>query len=425
MRADIDKIAFMKIKSGYLSAWLVLAMVFPSVAEDDPFLDMLNNRGNDRDAILRELDKQWYKNAESLTVSPPVKDTREPPSPSFRQVAPTPVLGEKAIIQTAIAVILPTTAEGVFGTVARRFYEGCLGGLQAVNMQVRVDLYETDGTAAGALTAYAEAVADDSTLIIGPLQRKSVRAVLDKYPQAPVPTLLLQPGNGDGYYILTIDIGQEAAEFAALLAKEYRVLLVSDDSVVSRRQATAFADAWYNRLQPVEEMERFYVYNADKDWRRLFEKLKEDEDEKDEKMVDIIETVVFAAGGNDFIRNVRNFTPQRYKVYASGVLYKRAQTAGSQFLENLYVMEMPWFLDGENVVGEMQDPLIRSRPALQQRFFALGVDACSIGYQAVRWFDGWQFDGISGNITLSDDGVFIRRGVLVRYQGGEAQPVFP
>lgn len=416
-------------------------MAATPAAAEDPFLDMLNKRGNDREAILREFD-----NIPPITVTPPPDaPAAQPPgddaagrapAPQFRIVSPRPAEnGQIIAAPTAVALVLPTDAGGRAAAFAARFYEGCARGLSAAGAgAAQIHLYATDGSVPSAVAAYQQAVKDGAPLIIGPMRKQSVEALQQAHPDAPTPTLLLQPGRdgGGGYYVLSINVGAEIAELAATLHNgDEKILLVSDNSPTSKRQAAAFAGTW-GRLNGAPPP-RFYVYDKEKDWSRLFEQLKDDSVKKAEqseksKQKDgdktSAQTALFAAGDGAFVRNVRNFSPQGNPVFASSIFYTGEEGAAAMFLENLRIMEMPWFLADENELRDLETPLARSRPVLQQRFYALGADACRIATQTPFWFDGWRFAGISGDLELRDK-TFIRRGLLARYESGLLRKMSP
>ena len=416
-----------------------LLVMQATLAQNDPFVDMLNNRGYDRDAIL-----QGYETADDIgeaekTTSQdhtargdtdmsdgdddatlPTED--KPVAPGFRLIEPT--RREGAVVNnselTALALVLPIDASGLTAAAARRFHEGCVQGLRGGGAALRVDVYVSDGSAASATAAYQQAVADGAGFVIGPIQKKSVAALLAAQAQAPVPTLLLQPGNGDNYYVLTIDVAEELGELARFLqaGEDNSVLLVSDQSANSRRQTSAFNNAWTG----AGEVSNFYVYEPEKDWQRLFARLKQEIEQTEKQQNDKpSQTIIVAAGNADFARKVRSFSPQEYTVFAASAFFAGEQGVGAAFLENLHILEMPWFIAAGSA-ADFETPLIRTQPILQQRFYALGVDACRIAQLSFLWVDGWRFDGVSGGLQLQQN-VFRRRGLPAQYQGGYLRPL--
>lgn len=417
-----------------LSALLAAALLSPpAAAQESPLVDMLNQRNYSRDSLL-----QHFTPA-SVTVSPPAAapatapsadspaDPPPPPAPAFRPIAPPPTTGQHGQPIAAIALILPLNSAGPSAAVASMFQQGCVDGMEALALPLQIDTYAHDGSAQQMLAAYREAVQDGAQVVIGPLQKNNVRALQQAHPQPPVDTLLLQPAaapDGDGaYYVLTLDIEKEIAELArAIAVRQQQAIIVSDGSAVSQRQKSAFLRAWAGTGHPPPE--NFYIYDAGKDWQRLFENLKdrsEADEESDEPPAP--PAALFAAGSGDFIRRARNFAPQRYPLYASSLFF--SGSTAERFLDNLYIMEIPLFIGGRHLPpGSRVSPLVRTRPGLQQRFYALGADACRAMQQAPQWFNGWRMPGLSGEIELT--GRHLRRhGILSRYQAGSLRPLQP
>ena len=381
------------------------------------------------------------QNAESTTVS-----QTAPPSPAaddngglFRPIQPELPPGMQAQRDPRIlALVLPLESGGGTYAAADAFRLGCVDVLQSPgadspaqipDVPLQLDTYAHDGSAAHALAAYQQAIASDADFVIGPMQKNTVRAVRQAYVQAPVRTLVLQPGRaGGGYYVLTLDVGEEVAELARHLAAQgRRVIVIADGSQLSQRQRLAFAAAWEAAAgEDAAELEYVYVYDPRTDWQKLFERLK-NETERAEEAKEKGETppappVLFAAGDGKFIRRARNFSPQGYALYAGSVFFSHAEEA--RFLDNLRLLEMPWFVAAESApVRGFARAAMRARPALQQRFYALGADACRAVRQSFLWREGWTMQGASGELQLNADGVLRRRGVPARYVAGALRPL--
>lgn len=427
----------MKINARQVLCLLLSLVLATPAAANDPFLDLINNRQFDKSELLRE-----FKNV-SVTVqaSDDSAVNSSNTAPGFLQ----PTLPENTNLDAlanadVLALILPTQAAGLRQQVATRFQEGCIQGLKATNSIAQVNLYATDGSPELTLAAYERAIKEDARFIIGPMQKSNTQALLTAVPDAPLPTLLLQPLADDSsaqhknYYSLSLDIGAEIASLVQFIYPYHpRILLVGDNSPTSRRQVQAFTRAW-GQTTP-RPLEHFYVYDTANDWQRLFNQLREEIDDDDETEEgdenDTGETkpaappppdeeaeplpVVFAAGNNAFVQQVRQFTPQSFVVYASSIFYASANN-NAAFLSNLRIMEMPWWFDVPQW-EEFETPLIRSRPPLEQRFYALGLDACRISQQLAFWHGGWQFDGASGQLRLGSRN-FARQGILAQYHLG-------
>ena len=395
---------------------LLFAALIPITAANDPFLDMLQNKAYDREAILRQFQHNVTTTSppeEAQTEAPAQEPSDERPTegPRFRLVPPTPLNAPQRI--NRIALVLPLGGQGLAAVLAARLREGCLQSVGGV----AVDVYATDGSPPSALSVYQQALSDGAQVVVGPMQKSSVRLVVETYETPPVPTLLLQWAEGAaGYYAFAISAEAEAESLARSLQGHDNVLIVLDQSSLSRRQSRAFARAWHTRGNST--LSYFHIYDTAKDWRRLFNQLKaqlEGDDSTPDK-------IVFAAGDGKFIRLTRNFVPDAYPVYGSSLFRTHEQATMAMFLDNLRIMEMPWFVDGVDTEIFETDSLVRTRPVLQQRFYALGVDACRMAKQANRWSDSWFFSGVTGDLTLHGT-IFHRQGVLMYYKEGLLQPL--
>lgn len=417
-----------------LLAALLQPPLLAQQSESDPLVDLLNNRNFDREALINQ-----HRSIQT-TVSPPPADEEatpaagiEPPAdptqPGFRPLTPQlPPDAQRQQPIDALALVLPLNSSGAAAAAAEVFHQGCVDALNAVGSPIRVDSYAHDGGSEQAIAAYQQAVEDGLLFVIGPLQKNNVKALLAAYPQAPVRTLLLQPAEPaaepvaeSAYYVLTIDLGEEAAELARLLQEQrYRVIVVGDETAMSRRQQTAFAQAWAQGNNP--PLDYFYVYDPQKDWQRLFNQLKDQKAQLTEQTEDGLPPLaLFAAGNGDFIRRARNFVPIGYPLYASSIFF--SVNDDTQFLDNLRIMEMPWFIRADDEhIRAFASPLVRTRPVLQQRFYALGADACRIAQQHSLWYDGWRMEGASGHLELAA-GTFRRRGILSQYESGYLTPL--
>lgn len=397
--------------------FLLMALV-PFSSANDPLVDLLNKRSNKKDAILQQY--------EVLTVAPP--DTPAPPAdnalpfrPLLPEVAPhnnnsTAILPANRI--SRISLLLPLKAGGFVAAAAANFHEGCINNLSGAVVPIQLDLYEIDGNEESIVSAYQQAVSNQSDFIIGPLRKQSIAMLVAAFPTATIPTLVTHPTSAVNYYSLTIEVGEEMAQLAQIIHQQnYRVLLVSDASDLSRHIKSSFEKSWNSTsLRPLTH---FYIYDQEADWQRLFEAIKTvSNTATQEAPAPDYPLAIVAAGNSQFVEKLRYFIPERLPVFASSIY---TSNSGNTFIDNLWVMEMPWFLSAQ------ADPLystINSRPTIHQRFYALGADACRIAVESHQWREGWQFSGYSGFLTLSDN-QFIRRGTVAQYQSGNLQPPTP
>lgn len=143
-----------------------------------------------------------------------------------------------------LAVLLPLS--GPLSTAAASVRDGLLAGYYGETRQrPEIRFYDTAGTPAGALAAYARATAEQADFVIGPLSREEVGAVFGQA-SAGVPTLALNRGNvppppGHATFSLAPEEdGVAAADY--LVAREHRrVLVIAANDENGQRAAEAFA----------------------------------------------------------------------------------------------------------------------------------------------------------------------------------------
>ena len=412
----------------YWARFLILSFFvsLTAPAQEDPFVDMLNKRRYDRDAILEQFEKS--SPSPPVAEEAPAEETEDsgeavadPPQPSddkapgFHLPAFELPVREQSEVDH-LSLILPIDVGGISSAVAESFHQGCVKALRRSGTSLRVDLYPTDRRPESTLRAYQQAVTGGADFIVGPLRRPDVDGLLEQFPKAAIPTLLLQPAAGDNYYVLSLDAGTELSQLAKLIqAQNYRVLLVSNKTKFSRRQKRSFEEAWSREV--ASPVFNFYVYDSDKDWQRLFNRLKTDKEESLENERPPL--AVVAAGDGDFIRRTRNFTPSGISVFGSSLFF--GERSEGAFIDDLRVMEMPWFVGG---IDDDDLSSVRLRPVLQQRFFALGMDACRVVTKFPLWQEGFVFQGMSGDLTLREQ-IFVRQGVMAQYQAGILKALKP
>jgi hypothetical protein len=142
-----------------------------------------------------------------------------------------------------LAVLLPLT--GSLATATAPVRDGLLAGYYGERRRrPEVQFYDTAGTAAGAVAAYARAVSEGADQVLGPLGRDEVEAVF-RQTQASVPMLALNrpasppPINSASYALAPEDDGTGAANYLAS-RKALRVLVLSSGDDSTRRSVAAF-----------------------------------------------------------------------------------------------------------------------------------------------------------------------------------------
>ena len=142
-----------------------------------------------------------------------------------------------------LAVLLPLS--GQLAVAAGPVRDGLLAGYHAESRpRPPIAFYDTLGTPAGAVAAYARAVADGNEFVVGPLGRDEVAAVFAQA-EAGVPSLALNraaaapPPGHLAFSLAPEDEGIAAADY--LLAREHRkVLVIGGTDENGKRAVEAF-----------------------------------------------------------------------------------------------------------------------------------------------------------------------------------------
>ena len=165
-------------------------------------------------------------------------------------------------VPAQVALLLP--ANGDYAAASTPIRQGFFaayfdaGNNRAPRPAIRV--YNSQGTADGAVQAYQQAVRDGARLVVGPLTRTEVAAVFGQ-PQLPVPLLALNhpddrqlpAGNASEFGLLPETEGAQAADHMAERGLLRAYVLVSGDDF-ARRTAEAFKAELVSRGGEVIDM---------------------------------------------------------------------------------------------------------------------------------------------------------------------------
>jgi hypothetical protein len=248
-------------------------------------------------------------------------------------------------------------------------------------------------------------------VVVGPLVRDDLRALLAADTELPTTLALNQPDDGAALparvYALTLAIEAEGRQLARLVRAQgaQTVGVISADAVLQKRFASAFVGEWI--LQGGGPPETFHF---DRDW--LLTRLRR-------TSADAIDAVL--AVDNADVALLKPFV-DRASTPAAG---QRPHAAGNQRLDDLQFVELPWLADPTQAgLGGL--PRGTYTNASLQRLYALGIDAFRIARALV---DGppatMEIDGATGHLTLESSRSFAREGQLMRLRGGQVEAAPP
>nr|WP_301541997.1 penicillin-binding protein activator [Shewanella sp. KJ2020] len=367
-------------------------------------------------------------------------------------------LNAKPFTPKNIAVLLPLT--GSRATAANAIRQGILASyLAKPNEQVSVNFYDT---ANDAVSAYQQAVNAGAEFIIGPLLPNEIDQLLalntttstvttaatgatTTAPTAPIPQLFLNqtdkfvPDINKFYFSLSP--AQEAADAATRMYQDgvTMPLLLASNDAIGKRMAESFIQAWKKKSDTPIEV--YYYDGGDKmrttvqdalgvsDSQARIARIKEllgssvQSDFRSRQDIDAI----YMISTPQELTLLKAFIDVNFSVFTQPVpLYtssrsridnESSQTA--QDLNNLTMSDAPWLMqNGEENL--MVNTLWSGWNNGQKRLFIMGYDAMDLisKLAQMRSFPGFQFNGRSGVLSVSPDGVLNRQLSWGRYQRG-------
>ena len=377
-------------------------------------------------------------------------------------------LNAKPFTPKNIAVLLPLT--GSRANAANAIRQGILASYMAKqNDHVAVNFFDTADDAA---RAYQQAVAAGAEFIIGPLLPTEIEqlqvmnaanaATINAAANAanttnpekiantaaiapPVPQLFLNqvdkftPDPTKFYFALSP--AQEAADAAEHLYQDgvTKPLLLASNDALGKRMAESFIQAWKKKSDNAVEV--YYYDGGDqmkttvqdalgvRDSQARIARIKElvgNSVQADFRSRQDIDAIYMISTPQD-LTLLKAFIDVNFSVFTQPVpLYTSSRsrvenesTQTAQDLNNLTLSDAPWLMQNgeENLMVKTLFPSWNNN---QKRLFVMGYDAMDlIGRLAqMRSFTGYQYNGRSGALSVSPDGIVNRQLSWGRYQAG-------
>ncbi|MES2405326.1 MAG: penicillin-binding protein activator [Pseudomonadota bacterium] len=327
-----------------------------------------------------------------------------------------------------VALLLPATGRVAVASAAVRdgFFAAFFHAPVSQEQRPTIKVYDTGGTAGGALSAYQQAVADGASLVVGPLSRGAVGSLFSQA-SLPVPVLALNYAQGNQ------PIPAGSAEFA-LLPEAEGAQLGSHMITSGLHAAIVF------RGNDDTSSRTFAAFKLE------FESLGGQ----------IANDIVLQPGDVDFASQIqaalagsgnqtgivallrpdqaRLLLPQlrlarsTLPVFSTSMVYSGDENAtGDGDLDGLQFCDEPWLYDAQ--AGLPSHATLASQlstaagPAA--RLFAFGMDAYALmpylGW--LRSHPGSYLAGATGQLTIDAFGHVQRTPIWVQFQGGVARPL--
>ncbi|WP_430387773.1 penicillin-binding protein activator [Dyella sp. 20L07] len=366
------------------------------------------------------------------------------PAPALEQEVGTMIPGEGANVREGfkmpahVALLLPAT--GNLATASTAITEGFFaayadsGRNHVPRPPVRV--YDSGGTAAGAIKAYQQAVSDGAQLIIGPLTRGEVSALFG-LPQLPVALLALNhpddkslPASGVSEFgLLPETEGAQAADHMVEGGMLSAYVIVSNDDF-AQRAAKAFKAEMEARGGKIAGMGN--VANSGVNYASTISGLgipASSGDASDTSTTN--NTGIFISMRP---QQARMLLPQlklarvNLPVIGTSHIYAGQDDAGAnRDLEGVEFCDAPWLFDVQPGLpnhGDIAAQLPSAR-GTSARLFAFGMDAWNLAPYVdwLRAHPGSYLPGASGQLTADQFGRIRRVLVWAKFQDGLARPL--
>ncbi|WHZ19599.1 MAG: hypothetical protein OJF55_001748 [Rhodanobacteraceae bacterium] len=327
-----------------------------------------------------------------------------------------------------VALLLPATGPiAVAGAAVRDgFFTAYFHTAVTRERRPAVKVYDTGGTADGAVAAYRQAVADGAELVVGPLGRPAVGAVFAQ-PQLPVPVLALNHAQGDtptpaGSFEFALLPEAEGAQLAAhmiTLGLHAAIVFRSDDGTAART-----FDAFKTQFTSLGGQVANDVVLA-------------------QGSVDFAAQIQAALAGSGSQTGIvvllrpaqaRLLLPQlrlarsTLPTFGTSLVYTGNEdpTADGD-LDGLQFCDEPWLFDAQTGLPDHAAlaSLLATASGPAARLFAFGMDAWAL-VPYLGWLQshpGSYVPGATGQLTMDASRHVQRTPIWVQFQGGVARPV--
>lgn len=374
--------------------------------------------------------------------------------PSLQQPVGTLLPGANAEVREGykmpahVALLLP--AGGVYAaasdTISEGFFAAYAEAARTRAPRASVRIYDTQGSADGAVKAYQQAVSDGAQLVVGPLTRSAVAAVF-ALPKLPVPVLALNhpdnrqlpASNANEFGLLPETEGAQAADHMIERGLRQAYVVISSDDF-AQRAANAFKAEMIARGGNVAGMATLPVGGTN--YASLIAGLHLPASTAPAAPASGASTgTVAGAAANDigiFIsmrpNQARLLLPQlqiarvTLPVFATSHIYAGGDnpTADGD-LNGVEFCDAPWLFDAQPGLPRHDDiatllPTARDGSA---RLFAFGMDAWSLVpyLDWLRDHPGSYLPGASGQLTADQFGRIRRVLIWAKFQNGLARPL--
>ena len=353
---------------------------------------------------------------------------------------------------TRIALLLPLSGkQQPVGNAVRDGFAAAWFASSSADTRPRIEMYDT--VALGAAAAYQRALAEGAQMVVGPLTKDDIVAVISSQPAGlPVPTLALNSADMPGgtaapafLYQFAIDPEQEARAVARRIAADgwVRGVALFPDSVWGQRLHDAFAQELQSAGTVTLMSAQYYAPGAKDFSGPLRAALGRyggagDRSSNPQQPLPSRNPVAEQGAGPQFAfvaatpQAARAIRPQlRFQMtydlplYATSDAWDPSVRAAAD-MDGMVFPEMPWLLSGGQGAPELWDALQdewASRARGRLRLYAFGYDAFRLAQQlGSSGGVAAGVDGLTGMLELDRSSGRVQRGLqFARIESGKPQ----
>ncbi|MEO7031491.1 MAG: penicillin-binding protein activator [Herbaspirillum sp.] len=367
-----------------------------------------------------------------ISVAPLMLPNSNAPPGVTASIAPL-ISGASAPL-VRIALLLPLHSS-TLATAAQAVQNGVMTAYQREPSGITLEAVDSGGSTAEVLAAYRNA-ARDFDLIIGPLSRSAV-AVVAQSGQVTRPTIALaQPPGLDQSQILPTnmlavglspeDEARQVSQWIAAVQPGASVLVLSTASAWQQRAARAFvAQAGVDGLTvQTTELSSSGSYVNPSGLEQLKQRLDTNQPQ-----------VIFVALDATQTRQLRQAIGDAIPLYGTSQINPLSLTAWRSAepvdaMNQARLVDIPWQLQADDpAVMVYPRPLPadgQASSALQERLYALGIDAYRVAREIAAGHKDFELDGVTGKLSIrfgAGTPEFARNEPQAIYRDGRVQPL--
>lgn len=314
-----------------------------------------------------------------------------------------------------VALLLPLQSP-IFGQAANRVKEGFIAATnyeQKFSLDIRI--YGTSNEPQDILNNYKQALNAGANIVVGPLTRNGV-SILASSGNIAVPTLALNTPDIDlvlptNFFLFGLKIENEASQIAefAMMENRHHAIIITDESPLSRRLQTSFAEQWLAKHGNTAESVKY------ENEQKILKQFREYTSGTD--------NIVFLALNATKSRWIRAYLNPKTPVYATSQLFiSNENTLFNHDVNGVKFMDMPWLLQPEHPIVMVYRETIQPKSGNRGRFYALGIDAfyLAVSMLQTQFTDEISFDGVTGYIRFIPPNRFVREPLFAQFDKGKA-----